>query len=95
VLDEADAGRRVAQGGAALGAGDLVDPGGHLGPARQVGAHENDPAARRGRQEAEADGGAGEEADAPHLGGAGDGPLVAVGKPSHVRSTSAGEGRRG
>ena len=42
MFDEADADRRLAERGAAIGAGDVVDLGGDRGVRAQVGAHEDD-----------------------------------------------------
>jgi hypothetical protein len=49
VLHQPHLGGGLPEGGAPSGAGDLADVGGQAGGALQVGAHENDPAGRRGR----------------------------------------------
>ena len=55
VLDQRHLHRQAAQRGAPLRAGHLADVGRDARPARQVGAHENDPGGRRGRQETKPD----------------------------------------
>ena len=77
-----------------LRAGDLVDVGGDVDPRPEVGADEHDAGVGRGRQEAQADVGPRQEADAAHLGRPGEGPLVAVTLPSHGIRLPRSEGIR-
>src|SRR5262249_4280393 len=85
VFDQTDLDRRVAEGGATLSASDSADVGGEGSWRFQVGAHENDPAGRRGRQEAQSNGGAGQVTRPSNLDRPAERSLLAVTVPSHVR----------
>jgi hypothetical protein len=85
VFDQRHLGGRLAERGAPLRAGDVIDAGRDLGLRAQVGAHEHDPGARRGRVEAEVHRGTGQKADALDLRRPGERALVAVTGSPHER----------
>ena len=88
--DEGHLHRTAAQRGAAGGAGHPADVGRQAGRTGQVGAHEDGPCSRRGRQEPQMDGLAGEDGGAGHGGGTSDGSLLTDAVPSHVGPLIAG-----
>jgi hypothetical protein len=83
MFDEADLDGQSAEGGPPLGAGDLADVGRDAGPTGQVGAHEDHPAGRGGRQESQTHLVACQEAESGDFGGAEQGPLRTKTMPSH------------
>src|SRR5262249_53328875 len=85
VFDQADVGGGMSQGRAPLGARHLLDPGGYANAGAEIESYKNDASRGRGRPEAESDRRPGQIADTVEFNGPGDGPLVAVTKPSHVR----------
>src|SRR5438046_1159137 len=85
MFDKADLSGGSSQRGASLGAGDVIDMSGNLRAAEQVGAHESDPCVRRGRDEAKTNQGAGQEANAVDFDRPGNGALLSITVPSHVR----------
>src|SRR5579884_3297790 len=84
MLDQADLGRRMAQRGSPLRAGDLIDVGRYLLARPQVRADKNDAGGRRRRHKAQTHGRSGQIAHAPYLGRPREGPLIAITEPSHV-----------
>ncbi len=84
MLHEADLQVAVAQRGAAMRAGDIVDMRGHPGLRSQIDAHEYDPGADGGRPKTDVHRFARDVANALHFRGAGDGSLIAIAELFHV-----------
>jgi hypothetical protein len=84
VFHQANLSRRMPDRRPPLRSGNVADVCWDVSPGPQVCAHEDDPAARRGRYESKAYGSASQETDAAHLHGPGNGTLLAMIVPSHV-----------
>ena len=83
MLDHADLSRRPAQGGAALGPADLIQPSWNCHRLGKIGADENHSHGRWSWAKPHLDPGAGENPDTVHVHGSGDGPLKTVTLPFH------------
>jgi hypothetical protein len=83
MLNESDLVWRLAEGRSPLCAADLIEPCWNVNPRAQIGAHENDPSRRRGRQKPQPDHRSCQKAHAVDFDGPADGALRAKAVRSH------------